>query len=326
MKSLNVSTYLGWIEKEIQKQYRGGNPKSLYEPQRYILRLGGKRIRPLLVLFAYQLFKKDAWKIIPYAVAVEIFHNFTLMHDDIMDNAPLRRGKRTVHKKWNESTAILSGDAMLVNVYSQFAQLDSVLVIKVLSLFNAMAIEVCEGQQWDMEFEKMKNVSKVQYMNMIKQKTAVLLGFSLEFGGLLAGANADDQAALRKLGISAGIGFQLRDDLLDVYGGSKEIGKQNSGDILANKKTFLLITALEKAKGKEKSALEAWLRKNKFDKIKKIEAVKSIFNKLHIRELTEQKINDNFKTAFQALESISISNQKKSNLKNFLVSLIGRQS
>lgn len=326
MMRTDLPTYLQWIEAEIKKQNQGGSPKSLYDAQRYILTLGGKRVRPLLVALSYLLYKDDVKKIIPFAVAVETFHNFTLIHDDIMDSAPLRRGKKTVHEKWNTSTAILAGDTMMVNVYQQLSKLDPIALAKALKIFNTMALEVCEGQQWDMEFEKMDTVSEKAYINMIRQKTAVLLGFCLEFGGLLAGANSDDQIALRTLGLNIGIGFQLKDDLLDVYGNSNKTGKQLGGDIIANKKTFLLITALSLAKGKEKVALKEWIVKKKFDKMEKVLAVTSIYDELGIRSLTEKRIEKYFKIGFDSMDSLHIANHKKKELKEFVMSLVERQS
>jgi geranylgeranyl diphosphate synthase type II len=238
-------TYLKLIEAEIKRNKFGKEPASLYEPIRYLMGLGGKRMRPLLTLLSYSLYKDDVKSIVPFAVAIEAFHNFTLMHDDIMDNAPLRRGDKTVHEKWNVNTAILSGDVMLVKVYDMLLSLDAEKLKPVLQKFNTCAAEVCEGQQWDMEFETLASVSESQYINMIRLKTAVLLGFSLEFGAILANSSVEDQNALREFGVNIGIGFQLKDDLLDAYADPKKFGKQVGGDIIANKKTYLLIKALE---------------------------------------------------------------------------------
>jgi len=259
-----VEKYLSLIEAEIKKQKFGTHPTSLYEPIRYIMSLGGKRLRPLLTALSYSLYKNDVEKIIPYAVAVEAFHNFTLLHDDIMDRAPLRRGKATVHEKWNVNTAILSGDVMLVKVYEMFLSLEKKKLKEVLRIFNECAAEVCEGQQWDMEFENEKKVAETKYLEMIRLKTAVLLGFSLELGALLADASDRDRNALRDFGVNIGIGFQLKDDLLDVYADKHKFGKQVGGDIIANKKTFLLIKALEKARGEQKLEFKKWLKAKKF--------------------------------------------------------------
>lgn len=313
------------LEKEISKNKYGKQPHSLYAPIRYLMGLGGKRLRPLLVLLSYSLYKKDAKRILPYAIAVEAFHNFTLMHDDIMDKAPLRRGKQTVHKKWNTNTAILSGDVMLVKVYEMFSQLDAETFKKVIQAFNQCAAEVCEGQQWDMEFETTPAVTEAEYINMIKLKTAVLLGFSLELGAILAGASDEDRKALRLFGVNIGVGFQLKDDLLDAYADPKKFGKQVGGDILANKKTFLLIKALEKAKGQEKTKLQAWLSAKKFNKKKKVEAVKEIYDTLSIPALAEKKINQYFIKGFNHLDNLSFSIGRE-RLKAFAQDLIARQS
>lgn len=320
-----VDSYARLIEAEIKKQKFGKQPPSLYEPIRYIMSLGGKRLRPLLTLLAYSLFRNDEKKVVPYACAVEAFHNFTLLHDDIMDNAPLRRGKPTVHEKWNVNTAILSGDVMLVKVYEMFLQLDSKLAKNVLTKFNACAAEVCEGQQWDMEFERMDTVSEKQYINMIRQKTAVLLGFSLELGAMLANAKTSDQKLLYHVGINVGIGFQLKDDLLDVYGDHSKFGKQVGGDIIANKKTFLLINALSMAGRDELTKLKQWL-KNQGDPSAKVEAVKQLYDKLGIKELTEKKVNAYFKKGLTQLDSLSTSTRKKALLLNYINNLIDRQA
>lgn len=321
-----ILVYKNWIEREIQRHNFGTEPASLYEPICYLMGLGGKRMRPLLVLMAYSLFKKSVKQAVPYAVAVEAFHNFTLMHDDIMDNAPLRRGNSTVHEKWNVNTAILSGDVMLVKVYDMFLSLKPETLKPVLKAFNTCAVEVCEGQQWDMEFETMNQVSVEQYIHMIRQKTAVLLGFSLELGGMLAGASKTDCKALREFGINIGIGFQLMDDLLDAYADPKKFGKQVGGDIIANKKTFLLITALERANKQQHADLQQWLQTRKFNKQTKVRAIKEIFNALQVPELTQAKIKHYFDKGFQQLEKVGGNKAAKKVLKTFTEDLIARQS
>jgi len=309
-----VDKYLSLLEAEIRRQRFGEEPVSLYEPIRYIMALGGKRLRPLLTLLSYSLYKNDAQKIVKYAVAVEAFHNFTLLHDDIMDKAPLRRGKATVHEKWNVNTAILAGDVMLVKVYDMLLDLSPNKLRDVLSLFNDCAAAVCEGQQWDMEFESKSRVTEAQYIAMITQKTAVLLGFSLELGSLLADAPAADRATLRQAGIDLGVAFQLKDDLLDVYGSKKKFGKQIGGDIIANKKTFLLISALQQSKGKDKATLVKWLAMKKFDKKKKVAAVTTLYDKIGIADATNKKISESFDRAFEGLGNLSA----KENLKSLL--------
>jgi geranylgeranyl diphosphate synthase type II len=289
------------------------------------MNLGGKRLRPMLVLLSYSLYKKNPESIIKYAAAVEAFHNFTLMHDDIMDKAPLRRGKATVHEKWNVNTAILSGDVMLVRVYDLFLDLPEKKLIEVLKAFNKCAAEVCEGQQWDMEFENKAKVTEHEYLEMIRLKTAVLLGFSLELGAILADASESDRKALREFGVNLGIGFQLKDDWLDVYGDQKKVGKQVGGDIISNKKTFLLIKALEKVNGTTKKELIDWLTVKRFNKKKKVNAVTSIYNSLKIGELTEKKAADYFIKAFKSINKLS-SNERSKELKFFASNLIARES
>lgn len=314
------------LEKEISKQKYGKQPPALYEPIRYLMGLGGKRLRPMLTLLSYSLFKDDVKSITSYAIAVEAFHNFTLMHDDIMDKAPIRRGKPTVHKKWNTNTAILSGDVMLVKVYDLFSTLEGEKLKRVIQAFNKCAAEVCEGQQWDMEFENSNAVNETQYLQMIRLKTAVLLGFSLELGAILGDASQEDQIALREFGINIGLGFQLKDDLLDAFADPKKFGKQVGGDIIANKKTYLLIKASEKARGKTKSELKQWISARKFNKQAKVEAVKAIYTSLEIPRQTEQKVNHYFKKGFVNLDKVSASSARKAHLRMFTERLIERQS
>ena len=320
-----IKEYLNLIEAEIKKQKFGSEPKSLYEPIRYIMSLGGKRLRPLLTLLSYSLYRSGADKIVSYATAVEAFHNFSLLHDDIMDNAPLRRGKATVHEKWNVNTAILSGDVMLVRVYDLFLTLEENKLKAVLKIFNTCAAEVCEGQQWDMEFETKSKVSEAQYIDMIRLKTAVLLGFSLELGALLADAPEEERNALKEFGVNIGIGFQLKDDLLDVYADKRKFGKQVGGDIMANKKTFLLISALEKAKGKNKQELVKWLSVKKINKQQKVNAITAIYDSLGIPQLTEKKIEYYFLKGFSFLDKIK-AGENKEQLIAFTRNLIKRQS
>ncbi len=317
--------FLPAIEKEIARQKFGRQPESLYEPIRYIMHLGGKRLRPVLVCLAYSLYKKEVQKIIPLAVAVEAFHNFTLLHDDIMDNAPLRRGKPTVHEKWNANTAILSGDVMLVKVYNMLLALPDKHLKNLLRAFNTCAAEVCEGQQWDMEFETRATVTEKEYINMIRLKTAVLLGFSLELGATLAGAPAKDRKLLRDMGWNIGIGFQLKDDLLDVYADQKDFGKQVGGDIIANKKTYLLIRALEKAEGTQATELKKWLAATSFDKAEKVQAVTAIYDALNIRTDTERKIKSYFKKGLGAIKKLSAPAARLTQLENYFLELLARQ-
>ena len=320
-----AAQYHQWIEKEVARGKYGKSPETLYEPIRYIMRIGGKRLRPMLTLFGYSLFKDNVKDVVKYAVAVEAFHNFTLMHDDIMDKAPLRRGKATVHKKWNVNTAILSGDVMLVKVYDMFLGLEPTLLPRVLAAFNKCASEVCEGQQWDMEFERLPIVAEREYINMIRLKTSVLIGFSLELGGMLAGASDADCRALRAFGTNIGIGFQLQDDYLDAYADPSKFGKQVGGDIIANKKTFLLIKAQELVRGKDKQALTQWLNAPRFKKQEKVDAVRGIYDRLGIAALTERATNRYFKKGLGDLEMLSCDEARVKELRVFAEKLIARQ-
>lgn len=323
-----LAEYNKWIENEIRKQKFGKAPLSLYEPIRYLMALGGKRLRPMFTLLSYSLYSysDDIKQVVPYAIAVETFHNFTLMHDDIMDKAPLRRGKITVHEKWNTNTAILSGDVMLIKVYDMFLSLEPGQLKAVLPAFNTCAAQVCEGQQWDMEFETTLRVRERQYLEMIRLKTAVLLGFSLELGALLAEAPLSDRNALREFGTNIGIGFQLKDDLLDAYADPKKFGKQVGGDILANKKTYLLIKALDMASGKTKKELLYWLTAKKFKAREKVQAVKEIYDTLGIRAVVDRKVNHFFQKGFENLGRVGGNPSRKEILMDYTRALIERQS
>jgi len=322
----SIKDYIVSINSSIEQEHFGDHPHELYEPIRYIMSLGGKRMRPLLALLSYQLYKESPKEVVPAAVAVEIFHNFTLMHDDIMDNAPLRRGQETVHEKWNNPVAILSGDVMLVKAYQQFiAHCPKEKLTEILQKFNQCAIEVCEGQQIDMNFEEEEFVHEDEYIEMIRLKTAVLLGFSLEFGGILAMDNEADHALLYQMGVNAGIGFQLMDDLLDVYADQDKFGKQVGGDIIANKKTYLLIKAKELASGENSTMLNGWLREKNFDKDEKVTAVKAIYDKLNIKQLTETKMNVYFEKAFKNLDDLDAPSEKKIIIRDFFNYLINRE-
>jgi geranylgeranyl diphosphate synthase, type II len=302
----------------------GSNPAELYEPIRYIMSLGGKRMRPLLVLLAYRLFKRDADVIIDQAISVEVFHNFTLMHDDIMDNAPLRRGKETVHEKWNPNVAILSGDVMLVKAYEYLTQSPSGDIREILSAFNNCALGVCEGQQFDMNFESNPAVEEDEYLEMIKMKTAILLGYSLQLGAMLAESSTEQAKLLYDFGCDIGIGFQLMDDLLDVYADQDKFGKQVGGDIIANKKTFLMIKALELANEEQRMQLNHWIGAISFNNNDKVEAVTEIFNQIGIKQLTETKMNAYFEQGFKSLDKLSVPAEGKKPLTNLVHWLINR--
>lgn len=313
------------IKSEIDQITYPSQPSNLYEPISYILSLGGKRMRPLLVLLGHQLVNGQLKNAIKPALAVEVFHNFTLMHDDIMDEAPLRRGMPTVHEKWNRTVAILSGDTMLVKAYDLLLELDPKILPEALRLFNRTAVEVCEGQQIDMDFEEKNIVLVEEYINMIRLKTAVLLGFSLEFGALMAGMPESERKILYDLGVKMGIGFQLMDDLLDVYADQSKFGKQVGGDIISNKKTFLLIKALEQAEGDSKKELENWLDKEAFDPKEKVTAVTTIYNQLGIKEQTTDLMNHYFDEAFNLLDQLDADVEGKQILKNFAMQLMKRE-
>lgn len=313
------------ISKAITKAEFGKEPIELYEPIRYIMDLGGKRMRPLLTILSNYIFEEDCTKVMHAAIAVEVFHNFTLMHDDIMDNAPLRRGKATVHEKWNTNVAILSGDVMLVEAYKQFMSVEEKHLKRVLDRFNETAAGVCEGQQFDMNFETLPAITVDEYINMIRLKTAVLLGFSMELGGILGDADDKSCEYLRTVGISAGIGFQLKDDLLDVYGDAATFGKKVGGDIVANKKTFLLIRALEKAEGKTKKELEKLLSDKTIADKAKIEGITAIYDQLGIKEETEALIQEHFDRAIESLGKVKGSIFRKHYIKDYLLALIGRE-
>ena len=314
------------INQEIDRLDLDGNPPELYEPIRYIMDLGGKRLRPVLTLLAFDLFDKDQSVAIEPALAVELFHNFTLMHDDIMDQAPLRRGYPTVHKKWDNNVAILSGDVMLLKVYHILSQVPAPKLSPVLNAFTQCATEVCEGQQRDINFEQLDLVLEDQYLEMIRQKTAVLMGFCLELGAILGGANSGGREQLRNFGINLGLGFQLKDDLLDVYGDQAKFGKQVGGDIISNKKTFLLVKAIEKSKGDVREKLLKWLKRSVFDSDQKVREVTEIYDQLGIQDVTQEKVNFYFESAFDSLSRVDISEDKKSNLKSFTERLINREN
>jgi geranylgeranyl diphosphate synthase type II len=311
------------IEGELGKISYPNSPSKLYQPIDYVIGLGGKRMRPILVLIAHQLFEKDFKKAISPALGIEIFHNFTLLHDDIMDNAPLRRGEKTVHEKWNNNIAILSGDTMLVHAYQLLSDVDKSIVKEVLSVFNKAATQVCEGQQWDMDFETQENVQLADYMKMIEYKTAVLLAASLQIGGITAGASKENQNNLYHFGLNMGIAFQLKDDLLDVFGNPDEFGKQIGGDIMANKKTFLYLKALQLANDSQQENLLKFFNTNEEEE-KKLTSVKAIFTDLDIPKHTKDMMKAYYTKAMKHLDAIDSDN--KVPLITFSEKLIDRSS
>ncbi|RZK36444.1 MAG: polyprenyl synthetase family protein, partial [Hymenobacter sp.] len=276
------------LQQALKELDYGQQPATLYDPIRYIMSLGGKRLRPLLTLLSGQLFTDELAPLVKPALATEVFHNFTLLHDDLMDQAPLRRGQPTVHEQWNPNVAILSGDVMLVRAYELlFENVPAAVLPRVLRRFSQTAAEVCEGQQWDMNFETEATVTIPQYLDMIRLKTAVLLGYALELGAVLAGASADDTEHLRQFGTDIGLAFQLRDDLLDVYGDAATFGKRVGGDIISDKKTFLLLTAQAQANAAQKAALGQHVGQPLGDAEAKVQAVRSVYDELNIRAQTE---------------------------------------
>ncbi|MBC6425278.1 MAG: polyprenyl synthetase family protein [Ekhidna sp.] len=313
------------LEAVIKNLVPDGQPKNLYDPIRYILSLGGKRLRPILVLLGYNLAKDGYESVLRPAVSVELFHNFTLMHDDIMDEALLRRGQPTVHKKWNQTVAILSGDTMMVKAYELMLDTPEDRLAEALRKFNKCAVEVCEGQQFDMNFEEYETVTEAQYIEMIRLKTAALLGYSLEYGGILAGMGEPQLRKLNSVGEQAGIGFQLMDDLLDVYADKAKFGKQVGGDIASNKKTYLLLKALELANSSQKKVLKKWLSASDFDISEKVAAIKNIYEELGIFELTQAKIDAYYDGAFSLLDTLEGRKEGKEALKNFLRKLMKRE-
>lgn len=314
------------IELEISQLQFEYPPKSLYDPIEYILSLGGKRIRPALVLMACNLYKENVDNAIKPALGLEIFHNFTLLHDDLMDQADKRRNKPTVHKVWNANTAILSGDAMLIAAYRLIGETESKSLKEILNLFTATALEICGGQQFDMEFESRTDVTECEYIEMIRLKTAVLLACALKMGAILGGAPEADAENLYQFGINIGLSFQLQDDLLDVYGNTATFGKNIGGDIVCNKKTFMLINALRLASPAQKAELNDWISKRTFNPEEKIAAVTAIYNELRLKELSEIKITDYYNQAMKHLSSISISPKKLSTLTEVSNRLMNRQS
>lgn len=300
-------------------------PKSLYEPIRYVLSMGGKRIRPVLMLLGYNLYKEDTDKILMNAIALETYHNYTLLHDDLMDQADLRRGHETVHKKWNANTAILSGDSMLVLAYERMAQCDSRHLADVLRLFTTTALEIGEGQQYDMEFETRDDVREEEYIEMIRLKTSVLLACALKIGAILADAPAEDADSLYKFGEQIGLAFQLQDDYLDVYGDSKVFGKKIGGDITSNKKTFMLINAFSHADEAQRQELEKWVNAKSFDREEKIAAVTRLYNEIGIDKMAQDKIAYYFEQSKKYLDAVQVPAERKEELLKYAQRMMKRK-
>ena len=310
------------IENAIPKIAYPANPANLYEPIKYIMSLGGKRIRPVMVLMATELFTDEVEKAIDVALAIETFHNFTLVHDDIMDNAPLRRGKQTVHEKWGVNNAILSGDVMMVESNKHLSKVDIGVLKPVLDTFNQTAQGVCEGQQLDMEFETRDDVSIEEYIEMIRLKTAVLLGGAMKLGAIVGGADDKNAALLYQFGENLGVAFQLQDDILDVYGDPEKFGKQVGGDIISNKKTFLHLTAKQLINSEETNVLLG----NHESTEQKVSAVTELYNSYGIKQLSNAKMKQYLTKAYQALDALEVAENRKTYLRELTKQIMERES
>jgi geranylgeranyl diphosphate synthase type II len=288
--------------------------------------MGGKRIRPALMLMAYNLYKEDVSAVLDPAAGIEIFHNYTLLHDDLMDRADMRRGKKTVHKEWNDNTAILSGDAMLILAYQYIAKAPSTYLKEMLDLFGMTALEVCEGQQYDVDFEQRDHVTEQDYLEMIRLKTAVLLAAALKMGAIQGGASQRDAGLLYDFGIHIGLAFQLKDDFLDVYGDPAVFGKHIGGDILCNKKTYMMIKALELSDDRQRAELNKWMRATTFNPEDKISAVVHVYNEVGIKTRCENKIREYYDNAMRSLDEVSVEKEKKNELINLVHGLMYRKN
>ena len=299
-------------------------PSSLYDPIKYVLSIGGKRIRPVLMMLAYNLYREDPERILMQAVALETYHNYTLLHDDLMDNADMRRGHQTVHRRWNANKAILSGDSMLVLAYERMQQCDARHLPQVLSLFTETALEIGEGQEYDMAFETRNDVTEDEYIEMIRLKTSVLLACAVKMGALLADAPESDVTNLYKFGEQLGLAFQLQDDLLDVYGDPRVFGKAIGGDIASNKKTYMLINAVNRADAAQRAELLRWIEARDFDRDEKVRAVTALYDQIGIRQLCEEKINHYFEQARQTLDAVNVADERKIHLRTYMDDLLHR--
>ena len=300
-------------------------PESLYEPIKYVLSLGGKRIRPMLMLMSYALYKDDVESILPQAIGLETYHNYTLLHDDLMDNADVRRGMPTVHRKWDANTAILSGDSMLVLAYQRMQNCPADKLPAVLDVFTTTALEIGEGQQYDMEFETRNDVREEEYIEMIRLKTSVLLACATKIGAIMADAPKEDVENLYRFGERMGLAFQLQDDFLDVYGDPAVFGKAIGGDITSNKKTYMLITAIGKAEGEDKATLMKWIDAKDFDREEKVKAVTAIYTKLGIDSMAKAKMEEYYAEALEALAKVSVPEEKKAQLRDYAAKMMKRE-
>ena len=324
MKSYTASQLLNKINAYLEQMPYSRPPQGLYAPISYELSLGGKRIRPVLMLMAYNLYKEDIDTILPQAAGLETYHNHTLLHDDLMDKADMRRNKQTVHKVWGENAAILSGDAMLILAYRLMADCASDKLKKVLDLFTETTMEICEGQQWDMEFETRMDVTVDEYIEMIRLKTSVLLAAALKIGALMADAPEAEADKLYEFGVKMGLAFQLQDDYLDVYGNPEVIGKNVGGDIICNKKTYMLITALELADDNQRLELTRWLTATDYVPAEKISAVTRIYYEVGVDKRCQAIVEDLYKQGLAILDGVALPAERKQELQNFVCGLMGR--
>jgi geranylgeranyl diphosphate synthase type II len=320
----SIHQYQAFISDYLQSQSKNKEPKNLYEPINYILQLGGKRMRPILTLMSAEIFDTDYAKALPAALAVEVFHNFSLVHDDIMDDAPLRRGNVTVHEKWNVNTGILSGDAMLILAYQYFEEYEPTIFLALAKLFSKTALEVCEGQQWDVDFETRNDVTIPEYLKMIECKTAVLVAAAMKMGAIIAETSQENANLIYDFGLNLGLAFQLQDDYLDAFGNPETFGKQVGGDIIENKKTYLYLKAMEFLSSNEKEELFHLFSIHPEDNSTKIETVKEIFNSSGAAQATQKAIQDFTLKAFETLDKMNISEDKKAMLTNFGENLMKR--
>ena len=301
-------------------------PFSLYEPIQYVLAVGGKRVRPVLMMLAYNLYKDDPLRIMTQAIGLETYHNFTLLHDDLMDQADMRRGHETVHKRWNPNQAILSGDTMLLQAFERIEACEVDKVKDVFATFLQTTYEIGEGQQLDVEFETRNDVREEEYIEMIRLKTSVLLACAVKIGAILAGASKEDQENLYKFGEQIGLAFQLQDDLLDVYGDPKVFGKNIGGDITSNKKTYMLINAVNRANDAQRQELMGWIEAKDFDREEKVKAVTRLYDEIGIRQLCEQKMETYYEQAQQYLSKVSVAEERKAELQAYAASMMKRQN
>ena len=321
----SIYQYQEFLSDYLQSQYETKEPRNLYEPIHYILDLGGKRMRPVLTLMSAEVFDADYRKALPAALAVEVFHNFSLVHDDIMDDAPLRRGQETVHEKWNLNTGILSGDAMLILAYQYFEQYEPIIFRDLAKLFSKTALEVCEGQQWDVDFEERNDVTIPEYLKMIQYKTAVLVAAAMKMGAIIAETSEENANLIYDFGLNLGLAFQLQDDFLDAFGDPETFGKQVGGDIIENKKTYLYLKAVAFSKEAEAEELRRLFSIQPEDNTEKIKTVKELFNNSGASKATQDAIQDFTFKAFQTLDKMNISVDKKEMLKAFGENLMGRK-